>query len=159
MKKSSNLIKSALIAAVYTAISLIFQPLNFGPLQLRASEAVSVLVLYTPAAPWGLFLGCVITNIFSPYGLLDAVAGSLATLTAALIAQRIKNRHLAMLPFVLVNAAVVSFVICFTSATMQLYFINFLYLALSESISVYILGEGIVRLIDKEPKIKEFLER
>ena len=158
MKKNNNLIKSALIAAVYTAVSLIFQPLNFGPLQLRVSEAASVLVLYTPAAPWGLFLGCVLTNIFSPYGLLDAVAGSLATLTAGLIARKINNRHLAMLPFVFVNAVVVSFVICYTSATMQLLFLNFLYLAISEGLSVYVLGEGLVRIIEKETKVKEFLK-
>lgn len=159
MQKNSNLIKAALIAAVYVAVSLIFQPLNFGPLQLRVAEAVSVLVLYTPAAPFGLFVGCVITNIFSPYGLLDAVAGSLATLTAALIARKIKNRHLAMLPFVFVNALVVSIVICYTSSTMQLFFLNFIYLALSESLSVYILGEGLVKIIEKESKVKEFLKK
>ncbi len=158
MKKKYSLIKSAIIAAIYASVSLIFQPLNFGPLQLRAAEAVSVLVLYTPAAPLGLFLGCFITNLFSPYGLPDTIAGSLATLAAALIARRIKNRHLAMLPFVLVNAAVVSFVVCFTSATMQLYFINFLYIAFSESLDVYVLGEGVVRIIEKEPKVKDFLQ-
>ncbi len=158
MKKNNNLIKSALIAAVYTAFSLIFQPLSFGPLQLRVSEAVSVLALYTPSACWGLFIGCVLTNIFSPYGLLDAVVGSLATLVAAALCRMIKNKHLALLPFVLVNAFAVAFVISFSSGTFSVYWANVLYLALSEALSVYGLGYGVICIIDREPKIKTFLK-
>jgi uncharacterized membrane protein len=57
-----------------------------------------VLPFFFPGSAWGLFLGCVLANLLSPYGPLDVIFGSLATLLAALLTARMPARWLAPLP-------------------------------------------------------------
>lgn len=106
-EKLAHLAQSGIIAAVYAALTLLFSPLSFGLSQLRVSEGLCILPHFTPAAVPGLFLGCVIANIFGGFGLLDIVCGSLATLFAAYATYKIKNKWLVPLPAVLANAVIV----------------------------------------------------
>lgn len=62
--------------------------LTFGPIQVRFSEALCLLPFLFPETAWGLGVGCLIANLFSPYGALDIVVGSLSTLIAALLTAR-----------------------------------------------------------------------
>lgn len=153
----NKIAKAAIIAALYALISIILKPISFGTFQLRVAEALSLLVLYTSAAPFGLFCGCLLANIFSPYGLLDMICGSLATLTAALIASKIKNKFLAGIPFVVVNAIVVSFVICFEAFSFAVYFPTAMYIGIEEALSVYVLGIPLTIFIEKNKKIYELI--
>ena len=106
-EKLAHLVQSGIIAAVYAALTLLFSPLSFGLSRLRVSEGLCILPHFTPAAVPGLFLGCVIANIFGGFGLLDIVCGSLATLFAAYATYKIKNKWLVPLPAVLANAVIV----------------------------------------------------
>lgn len=120
MRKYSvrDLTLAAMVAALYAVMSYfgnIFG-LTFGPVQFRFSEALCVLPFLFPATAPGLFVGCLITNLLSPYGPLDIVVGSLATLTAALWTMRMPNRWLAPLPPVLCNMVLVGFTIGFAEA-------------------------------------------
>ena len=84
---------AALIGGIYVALSYfgnIFG-LTYGPVQFRFSEALTVLPFLNPLATWGLFVGCILSNILSPYGLLDLIFGSLATLLAGLLTARCKH--------------------------------------------------------------------
>ncbi|MCH5190123.1 MAG: QueT transporter family protein [Oscillospiraceae bacterium] len=86
-QKTLFVVKSAVIAALYaalTAVSSIFG-LAYGPIQFRVSEALCVLCAFTPAAIPGLTIGCLISNLSSPYGAVDIIVGTLATLLAALL--------------------------------------------------------------------------
>lgn len=75
-----SLCLSAIIAALYAALTLLLAPISYGPVQLRLSEAFTVLPQSIP----GLFVGCLIANIFSPTpSIWDIVFGSLTTLIAA----------------------------------------------------------------------------
>jgi len=119
MKKSlfttRNLCVAAIIAAFYVAITSSVPFLSFGPLQMRVSEALKILPLFTPAAIPGLFVGVFVANIQSPFGIADMILGSLATLIAAIMtyyAGKIRIREfpkflIAMIPPVVVNALVV----------------------------------------------------
>ena len=110
MMKKEKLIylaQSGIIAAAYAALTLLFYPLSYGLSQLRVSEGLCILPYFTPAAVPGLFLGCIVANIFGGFGLLDIVCGSLATLIAAYATYKIKNKWLAPLPAVLANAVIV----------------------------------------------------
>ena len=78
--KVRKLVTIALIAAVYTVLTLI-DPLSFGAVQLRASEILTILPAVTPLAIPGLTLGCFLANAASPIP-LDVVFGTLATLLA-----------------------------------------------------------------------------
>ena len=113
-KKTNFIITGALIAAAYaglTYISNIFG-LAYGPIQLRVSEVLTLLPIFTPAAIPGLTIGCFIANIGS-FNILDMVFGTLATLIAALLTYILKDITfkglplLAALPPVLVNALVI----------------------------------------------------
>ena len=87
MRKSNiqQLTLAAMVAAVYFVLCYfgnIFQ-LTFGPVQVRLGEALTVLPFLFPAAAPGLALGCLLTNILSPYGPIDMIVGTLATAIAA----------------------------------------------------------------------------
>ena len=66
MKKQSNtlfLAQSAMIAAIYVVLTVILAPFSYGEVQVRVSEALTILLVFTPAAIPGLFVGCLISNI------------------------------------------------------------------------------------------------
>ena len=114
-KKIRFIVHAALIAAIYTAVSLVFAPVSAGPVQLRVSEALCVLPYFTPAAIPGLFIGCIIANSFVS-GMIwaDIVFGSLATLCAAILSYLLRKfKWLVPLPAVILNALVVPFVLKF----------------------------------------------
>ena len=114
-EKTRFISHAALIAAFYTALSLAFAPISFGPVQLRVAEALCVLPYFTPAAPVGLFVGCILANCFVS-GMIwaDIVFGSLATLISAMLARRFrKHKLLVPLPAVVLNALVVPLVLKF----------------------------------------------
>jgi len=105
---------SAAIAALYTCLTLALQPLSYGGVQCRVSEALTVLPLFFPEAVPGLFAGCFLANFLSPAAVLpDVIFGSLATLAAAALTYKLRRRKtwIALLPPVLINAVVVGFLV------------------------------------------------
>lgn len=79
-----SLCLSAIIAALYAALTLLLAPISYGNIQCRVSEAFTVLPMVLPQSIPGLFVGCLIANIFSPTpSIWDIVFGSLTTLIAA----------------------------------------------------------------------------
>lgn len=96
------------IAALYAALTYVSAPLAFGPVQFRLSEILTVLPYFTPAAIPGLFVGCILGNIPSPFGLVDIVCGSLATLIASILSRKMPVKWLVPLPPVVCNAVIVA---------------------------------------------------
>ena len=78
-----SLCVSAVIGALYAAMTLLMAPISYGPIQLRLSEAMTLLPMVLPQAIPGLFVGCLIANLYTGM-LTDIVFGSLATLLAAI---------------------------------------------------------------------------
>jgi len=97
---------AAVVGAAYAALTLL-TPLSFFNVEFRVSEALCVLPFICPQSAWGLFVGCVISNMFYGMGPIDVVIGSLATLIAGLMTARIRRTWLAPLPAVLVNAVMI----------------------------------------------------
>ena len=103
-QKTARLVQTAVIAAMYAALTYLQGTLLPGTttaaVQFRASEALNVLALFTPAAIPGLTLGCVISNIQSiGQGLpLDMIFGSLATLGATLCIYFLRNLKIGNYP-------------------------------------------------------------
>ncbi len=108
------IVTAALIAAIYAALTYLgsFAGLSYGPIQVRFSEALTILPVFTSAAIPGLTVGCFIANIGS-FNVLDMVFGTLATLIAALLTYWLKKVRLGGVPFlaplppVLVNAIII----------------------------------------------------
>lgn len=147
---------AALVGALYTALSYfgnIFG-LTYGPIQCRFSEALTVLPFLSPLTAWGLFAGCIISNILSPYGPLDLIFGSLATLLAGLLTAKCKDKRLAPLPPVICNGVIVGGVIAFeevglTAAFPAAFAFNGIAVAFGEALACYILGLLLLTLLEK----------
>ena len=75
--------RAGVIAALYAVLTIYLGSIAYGPLQIRPAEALTLLpLLYAESIP-ALFVGCLIANLLSPYGVPDRVVGSLVTLIAA----------------------------------------------------------------------------
>ena len=87
-KKLVFITTAAVIAALYVALTYICNALGLanGAIQLRFSEALCALCLFTPAAIPGLFAGCLLSNVLTGCALWDVVFGSVATLLGSLAA-------------------------------------------------------------------------
>ena len=78
-----RLCRAGIIAALYVALTYAFMPFAFGPVQIRPAEALCILPLFFVEAVPALWIGCMLSNLASPYILYDVSIGSLATLLAA----------------------------------------------------------------------------
>ena len=105
--------QAAMIAAIYVVVTLVVAPFAYGEVQVRISEALTILPVFTPAAVPGVFLGCLISNILGGCILPDIIFGSLATLIGAIFTWMLRNKskYLAPLPPIIANVIVVPFVL------------------------------------------------
>ncbi len=131
--------RTGIIAAVYAAITLLLSGLSFGPVQVRFSEALTLLPMLFPEAVLGLFLGCFLANLMgSPLGAVDIVFGSLTTLMAAFLTYRFRFTPIAYASPIVLNAFIVSL---YLYAFFQIpYWITVLYIGIGQSIAVLGLG-------------------
>lgn len=117
MTRTRYIAQAGMIAAVYAGVTVIasqlLQYLSWGLVQLRVSEAFTVVAFFTPAAVPGLTLGSIIANLLNlgatgPLGWLDVVFGSLGTLLGAAWTWRLRKRTaLGLLGPVISNALIV----------------------------------------------------
>lgn len=106
-------VQGALIAASYVALTIVFAPLSFMEIQVRISESLTILPVFTAAAVPGLTIGCFFSNILCGAPLPDVIFGSLATLVGAVGTRLLRNRSpvLAVLPPIISNMLVIPFVL------------------------------------------------
>lgn len=159
-----QLTTGGIIGAAYVALTLLAAAasLAYGPIQFRFSEALCVLPFLFPEATWGLFAGCLIMNLLSPYGLLDIVLGSLATLLAAVLTQHSRSRILAPLPPVLCNGILVGGLIAFeqvgfTSAFWAAFAYNGFTVAVGEAAVCYALGFPLLHLLPGVRPLQKYM--
>ena len=72
MKKTNNLSKQAMIAALYTVIGFVMAPISFGAVQARISEALTLLPVFGIQNVWGITVGCFLTNLIGIHRNLSA---------------------------------------------------------------------------------------
>lgn len=108
------LTQAAMIAALYVVLTLLANALGLASMQvqIRFSEALTILPYFTPAAIPGLFAGCLLSNVIAGGALLDIIFGSLATLIAA-VGTALLRRHKWLAPAapVAANTLIIPFVI------------------------------------------------
>ena len=104
-----NIARLALVAAIYVALTLAVQPIAYGPIQMRVSELLVLLCFYRKDYCVSLTLGCLIANLFSPFGLYDIIFGTLATAVAVIPMFYMPNIWLAALLPVVSNGIIVGF--------------------------------------------------
>lgn len=156
-----QLATAGVIAALYAVLAYFASifGIAYGPIQCRFSEALCVLPFLFPAATQGLFVGCLVANLLSPYGALDIIFGSLATLLAAVWTQHTHHKWLAPLPPVLCNAVIVGAVISFqetgfTGAFAGAFAYNAVTVGVGEAIACYVLGGVLLTVLPKVPALR-----
>lgn len=168
MKNTKTLVRCALIAALYTAVSLALAPIAFGAVQARVSEALTLLPVLVPDAVVGVTLGCFLTNLVGVFtganvlGALDIFFGTAATLAAALCTRRLARVRLKGLPIaaavppVLINAVVVGAELmwAFGPRTLEGFLLQAAGVAVGQVISCVVLGIPLVRVIEKTPALR-----
>lgn len=149
MKKfdTKYMARAGVIAALYVVMTVVMGSLGYGPIQFRVSEALVMLPYIESAAVPGVFIGCVLANIFGGYGLIDIICGSIVTLVAAYLTSRIKNRFIASLPPIVLNALIVP--IWVSKIANLPYWPTVLDFALSEAAAVLVLGNILLFAIEK----------
>lgn len=160
MKRFSvrSLCLSAVIAALYAALTLGFQAISYGAVQFRVSEAMTLLPALFPEAVPGLAVGCLISNLFNPMGatVYDVVFGTLATLLAAVLTQRIRGSiWLRALPPVMCNAVIIGLVLTYGYGV-DLLWMNMLTVGIGEAAVCYVLGVPLVRVLEKQPLLQKW---
>lgn len=139
--------QAAVIAAMYAALTILLAPISYGEVQVRVSEALTVLPFFTPAAIPGLFIGCLISNMVGGNGIWDIVLGSIATLLAAYLTRKMPNKLLAPLPPVIINAVIVGVMLSYVLSLPV--WLPIAFVGLGELIACYVLGYPLMLVLEK----------
>lgn len=139
------IVTGAVIAAAYSALTYLCNAFGmaYGPIQLRISEVLTILPIFTPAAIPGLGIGCFISNIGS-FNVADLLFGTLATVSAAYFTRVLREKKIRGFPFfsflapVIINALVIGFEISLFYLNGDNFFWGFLISAFEIGISQFV---------------------
>ncbi|HKL11090.1 MAG TPA: QueT transporter family protein [Clostridia bacterium] len=149
--------RTAVIAAIYAALTVGLAPISYMALQFRISEILVLLAFINPAFAPGLVLGTFIANLFSPLGIIDVIFGTMATIMSIRYMILSKNIWIASLYPTIFNGIIIG---------AELHFVYSLPLALTmlqvaagEFVVVTILGVPVMKALLKNKALKEKLEK
>ena len=148
--RTKYLAEASVIAAIYAVLTIVLAPISYGAVQVRISEALTVLPFFTPAAVPGLFVGCIAANLLSPYGLPDLIFGSLATLIGAAGSYMLRKKPaLVPLPPVISNGIIVGVMLYYVYEVPVPLFVQMLYVAAGEMSACYAVGYPLMKYLNK----------
>lgn len=143
-KKTLNLTWAALIAALYVVLTFIanMAGLASGAIQVRLSEILTIMPLFTWAAVPGLTIGCILANLLTGCAMWDVVFGSVATLLGALGTYFIGRKKPALGPVfpIVSNAVIVPLVLQYVYGLEGSYWYFMVTVGAGEIIACAILG-------------------
>ncbi len=145
------LVQAAMIAALYVVLTYIANAMGIASqvIQVRFSEALTILPYFTPAAIPGLFIGCLLANILTGCAIPDIVFGSLATLIGAIFTYKLrKHKWLAPVPPIAANVIIIPFVLLYAYGVRPLWF-SFVTIAIGEVLSCGVLGMLLLFTLNK----------
>ena len=158
---------TAIIAALYTAISLAIPLLQFSQIQVRFAEILCLLPILSKRSIWGIVLGCFLTNLagaflaINPLGYYDAIIGTAATLIACVLTYRFRNIKFHNLPLlsalmpVFINAIIIGLELAYCFMPNQIilgWLINGLFVGLGEFIACVVIGLPVFKLLSNNKK-------
>ena len=151
--KTKRLTHAAIIAALYVVLTYASNMFGMasGPIQIRISEALTILPYFTPAAIPGLFIGCLSANLMMGAGVLDIIVGSIATLLGAIgtYLLRNKSKYLAPISPIAANMLIVPCVLICAGASGAWWYLA-LTVGAGELVSCGILGIILLNALRKK---------
>lgn len=149
-KKVLFITQAAVIAAIYVVLTVIAAGFDLasGMIQVRFSEALTVLPYFTPAAIPGLAIGCLISNIVTGCMLPDVIFGTLATLIGAAGSHFLKkSKLLVTVPPFVSNALIIPFILTYAYKIPGGIPLQILTVGAGEVISCMIIGSVLLRAL------------
>lgn len=158
----SKVVKSicynALIAALYVALVFIFSFMSYEAVQVRLAEVLIFLVIINKRLTPGVVIGCFIANLIGPFGLIDAVVGSIATLACCVLLSIFKKPWTGLLILPLCNILVGLEISFIENLSLIPTLITILWVMVGELISA-IVGMLTIYSLKKNSTITEFLNQ
>ncbi len=151
-KQTKGIAFTAIIAAIYVVLTYVASALGLasGAVQVRLSEALTVLPVFTPYAIPGLFVGCLLANILTGCALWDVIFGSLATLLGALGTYLLRKYKFApLLPPIISNTLIIPPVLLYVYNIEGSFWYFIVTIFIGELISCGILGYILRKSLDK----------
>ena len=149
---------AASVAALYVVLTFISSlfGLSSGVIQIRISEALTILPAFTPAAIPGLFIGCILSNLLTGGLILDVVFGSIATLIGAVGTYLLrKKKWLVSLPPIISNILIVPLILRYVYGAPDAYLFMVGTVGAGEIISCGILGMILYFAVNKYKVFKK----
>ncbi|MCQ2505019.1 MAG: QueT transporter family protein [Saccharofermentans sp.] len=155
-RKTLLLARAAIIAALYVVLTYITNAFGLasGVIQVRISEALSMLCVFTPAGIYGVTIGCLISNLITGCAPLDVIFGTLATLIGA-IGTRIlgrKSKFLAPLPTIISNTIIIPIILYYVYGFTPFWF-GVVTVFIGEAISCYVFGLPLYAIVERNKKV------
>lgn len=148
--KTYFMVFSAVIAAIYTVLTMAFAPISFGPVQFRISEMLCILPYFTPAAVPGLFIGCFLSNLLCGAAALDVIFGSLATLIGAIGAYKLRgNKWLVCIPPILSNVIIIPWVLRYAYGSQDMIWYAMITVGIGEVLAIGVLGNILLGVLNR----------
>ena len=155
-KRTKYMVHAAIIAALYIVLTIISNAagLASGVIQVRISEALTILPAFTPAAIPGLFIGCLISNILAGGIFWDVIFGSLASLIGVIGCRALRKfPYLALVPYALANMVIIPFVVNLVYSAPEALPLIFLTVGIGEIISVFGFGIPLYLVLKKHKNV------
>lgn len=158
LKFNARLIsRQAIIATIYLVLTLSGFGFAHGPIQFRFSEVLNWLAFLDPKNIIGLSIGCFLSNIPSPFGMLDMVVGTLGTLLATLCMAKSKTKWVACIWPSFFSFLYAAEALYTGEITKELFPIVTGQIMLSEFIITTIIGIPLVYLLSKETHFRNLI--
>ena len=146
---TAKICRAGIVASVYFILTYFFQAISFGPIQLRVAEALTILPLFFIESVPALFIGCLVSNLFSGFFIFDIAIGAPTTLIAAIITYAIgkiiKHKHLRFIlgsiPPILANAFAVPLVILLSGGLEYTCMVQVVVIGVGQALAIYPLAK------------------
>lgn len=155
---TKKLVKTAVVAAIYTILTVILAPISYGPVQFRISEILVLLAVIDPFYIVGLTVGCLVANIFGGYGPMDIVFGTVATFLSVtgvyLTGKYVRNKKvslvLASIWPTIFNGLIIGWMLNIVAGLPMV--LSMIQVGIGEFVVVTLVGVPVFRLIENKYK-------
>lgn len=160
--KSNELIKrisyNAIFCALYVALVFIFSFMSYESIQIRVAEVLIFIVLINKRYTVGITMGCFIANLIGPFGLIDAIVGSIATFLCCIMLICVKRAWVGIFILPICNI-LVGLEIAFLSNANYDATLMIIFFVMIGEIIVGILGTLIYKVIIRKKELIELINK
>lgn len=154
---SKLIVRQSIIAAIYAILTYAGWGVSYGPIQFRFSEILNWLAFFDPKNIIGLTLGCFLSNLASPLGIMDLIFGSLHTFLGVLFMAKSTSKWIAMCWHSIFSFIIALELLLISAINAELFLETYLGIAASELIVVGLLGIPVFSLIMRNKQITDII--